>query len=328
MPTLQPTPANIRLAAEHLREGGLVAFPTETVYGLGANALDVAAVRRIYAAKGRPSFNPLIVHLFDADQAQSVVAAWPAAAQELADAFWPGPLTLVLPKRSIVPDDVTAGLASVAIRVPAHPLALELLRAAALPVAAPSANRYTEVSPTTAAHVARSLGADAALILDGGATEVGIESTVVDLTGAHPVVLRPGMISLPQIADVVGTVDRIGTVLLGDLPRPAPGMVERHYAPRARLMVAGDTASARDAAATELSQGGRPGLVSYSSSTLDGVTTEALPADAGGYAARLYGTLHALDESGHTLIIVEQVPDDPAWEGVRDRISRASAAER
>jgi L-threonylcarbamoyladenylate synthase len=327
MPTLQPTPANIRLAAEHLREGGLVAFPTETVYGLGANALDVMAVRRIYAAKGRPSFNPLIVHLSDARQAQSVVAAWPAAAEELAEAFWPGPLTLVLPKRSIVPDDVTAGLPSVAIRVPAHPLALELLRAVALPVAAPSANRYTEVSPTTAAHVARSLGPDAALILDGGPTEVGIESTVVDLTGAHPVVLRPGMISLPQIADVVGTVDRMGTVLLGDLPRPAPGMVERHYAPRARLIIARDPDSARGAAVAELEEGGRPALVSHSHAVMEGVTVEALPADAGSYAARLYGTLHALDESGHTLIIVEEVPDDPAWEGVRDRIARAAAVE-
>src|SRR5919199_1388466 len=200
MPTVRVDPHSpdvgvIRRAADLLRAGELVAFPTETVYGLGANALDEGAVRKIFEAKGRPSYNPLIVHVSSAADVSRVAAAWPESAQRLAERFWPGPLTLVLPKRSEVPDAVTAGLGSVAVRVPAHPVALALLRAAGVPVAAPSANRSTEVSPTMAPHVEKSLGKRVALIVDGGPTTVGIESTVVDLSGERPVLLRPGAIS-------------------------------------------------------------------------------------------------------------------------------------
>jgi L-threonylcarbamoyladenylate synthase len=323
MPIVDPSPDNIRDAARRLRSGELVAFPTETVYGLGANALDADAVRRIYEAKGRPSFNPLIVHIADVEQTRAVVAAWPATAERLAAVFWPGPLTLVLPKRQAVPDEVTAGLPSVAIRIPAHPLALELLRACALPIAAPSANRFTELSPTSARHVERSLGTGV-LILDGGDTTVGIESTVVDLTGAHPVVLRPGVISLPEIADVVGEVDRLGTVLLGDIPRPAPGMIDRHYAPRATLVLVGRQGEAEQVIRAEVAAGGRPALVARTFADVAGARVERLPDEARSFAARLYGTLHSLDESGVTLIAVEGVPDDSSWEGVRDRLQRAS----
>ncbi|HEY0970121.1 MAG TPA: L-threonylcarbamoyladenylate synthase, partial [Gemmatimonadales bacterium] len=209
MPTIRvdpvsPGPQVLAHAASVLRRGGLVAFPTETVYGLGANALDSDAVARIYAAKGRPSFNPLIVHVADATAARTLATAWPEAAERLAAAFWPGPLTMVLPKQPRVTDLVTAGLPSVALRVPAHPVALALLRAAGIPIAAPSANRYTELSPTSAAHVERGLGDRVELILDAGPTRVGIESTVVDLTGERPVMLRPGIISADALAAVVG----------------------------------------------------------------------------------------------------------------------------
>ncbi len=203
----EPDPVAIAEAAVLLRAGGLVAFPTETVYGLGAHALDPAAVRRIYKAKGRPAFNPLIVHVATAAEARELVLDWPARAQRLSTRFWPGPLTLVLPKVEAIPDEVTAGLPSVAVRVPSHPVALALLREARIPVAAPSANRSTEVSPTTADHVLRGLEGRVDLVLDGGATNVGIESTVVDLTGTTPRLLRPGMITLAQLEEVIGTVD-------------------------------------------------------------------------------------------------------------------------
>ncbi|MDF1501573.1 L-threonylcarbamoyladenylate synthase, partial [Roseisolibacter sp. H3M3-2] len=231
-----PDPAVLAEAAAVLRAGGLVAFPTETVYGLGAHALDADAVRRIFAAKGRPSYNPLIAHAADADGARALAAAWPDAAERLAAAFWPGPLTLVLPKRPHVPDALTAGLPAVAVRVPAHPVALALLRAAALPVAAPSANRFTELSPTTAAHVAKALGDRVDLIVDGGPAGVGIESTVVDLTGARPALLRPGPLGAEAIGAVLGETPTPGAVPdRVDAPRAAPGMVERHYAPRAEV---------------------------------------------------------------------------------------------
>ncbi|MFW6201455.1 MAG: L-threonylcarbamoyladenylate synthase, partial [Gemmatimonadota bacterium] len=190
-----PDPAAIDRAARALREGRLIAFPTETVYGLGADALDADAVRRIFEAKERPPRNPLIVHVADAAAARGLVERWPPAAGRLADAFWPGPLTLVLPKRPEVPDEVTAGLPTVAVRVPSHPVARALLLAAGVPVAAPSANPFTGVSPTTARHVQSGLADRIDLVLDAGPTPVGIESTVVDLSGPKPRLLRPGMIS-------------------------------------------------------------------------------------------------------------------------------------
>ena len=237
-----PDPDVIAHAAARLARGELVAFPTETVYGLGADALDPDAIARIFAAKGRPAWNPVIAHVADADAARALCAEWPAGAQRLADAFWPGPLTLVLPKRAIVPDIATAGLDAVGVRVPAHPVALALLRAFGRPIAAPSANRFTRVSPTTAAHVVTSLGDRVSLVLDGGACDVGIESTVVDLAGATPTLLRPGAVTRGQLEAVLG--QRVDApehrVPSGDDPsavpvagQRAPGMSDRHYAPGA-----------------------------------------------------------------------------------------------
>ena len=323
----RPDPAAIARAAAVLRAGGLVAFPTETVYGLGAHALDPAAVRRIYEAKGRPSYNPLIVHVPDAATAREVVAAWPERAERLARAFWPGPLTMVLPKRPTVPDEVTAGLGSVAVRVPAHPVALALLRAAGLPVAAPSANRFTELSPTTAGHVAKGLGDRVGLILDGGPTSVGIESTVVDLTGERAVLLRPGLISLRDLEPVLGAVDVAARDPMGDAPRASPGMVDRHYAPRAELRLAASRAAlAREAAALE--QAGRVvGVIVRGGDGLPDVRHRlVLPDEPAGFARGLYAALHALDDAGCDTVLVEQVPDDAAWLGMRDRLARAAKA--
>jgi len=319
-----PDAAVLRVAARVLRDGGLVAFPTETVYGLGANALDESAVARLYAAKGRPRFNPLIVHVVDVEGARALVSHWPKSAEQLARTFWPGPVTLVLLKRDIVPDGITAGLSSVAVRVPAHPVALTLLREAGIPVAAPSANRFTELSPTTAAHVVESLGSSVDIVLDGGPTIVGIESTVVDLTGALPRVLRPGMIGAAQIAAVVGALDERPMSAADGEARPSPGLVERHYAPSARLLPfdegTRDAAIAR--AIAEAVAGARVGSVAFT--PLPVTDARVMPRDATAYARRLYAELHALDELECDLILVERVPDAPEWAGVRDRLERAA----
>ncbi|HEU4588751.1 MAG TPA: L-threonylcarbamoyladenylate synthase [Gemmatimonadales bacterium] len=320
---IQPGADEIAEAAALLRAGGLVAFPTETVYGLGANALDAAAVQRIFAAKGRPRYNPLIVHVPDAAAARALVAEWPDAAARLAARYWPGPLTLVLRKRPTVPDVVTAGLDAVAVRVPAHPVALALLRAAAVPVAAPSANRSTELSPTTAAHVRKSLGDRVDLVLDGGPTSVGIESTVVDLTGARPAILRPGSIGADELVALVGPL-AAATASAGAEPRRSPGQLDRHYAPRAALRLAASAQAATRLIAEARAAGRRVGAVLWS---VDGFADELrrLPADPAAYARELYATLHALDEAGCDLIVVEAVPENPAWDGVRDRLARAAA---
>jgi L-threonylcarbamoyladenylate synthase len=312
----------IAKAAALLRAGRLVAFPTETVYGLGANALDPAAVQRIFAAKGRPSYNPLIVHVADTAAARRLVTQWPDAAARLAERYWPGPLTLVLPKRPEVPDVVTAGLDAVAVRVPAHPVALALLRAAAVPVAAPSANRSTELSPTTAAHVRKSLGDRVDLVLDGGPTTVGIESTVIDLTSKRPAVLRPGRIGADELAKLVGPLAHAARTL-GAEPRRSPGQLDRHYAPRAALRIAASAQAATQMIAETRAAGRRTGAVLWS---FDGYADELrrLPAEPAGYARELYATLHALDDGGCDVIIIEGVPDDPAWDGVRDRLARAA----
>jgi L-threonylcarbamoyladenylate synthase len=328
--TLPATPAVIAEAARLLRAGELVAFPTETVYGLGAHALDERAVRGIFEAKGRPSYNPLIVHVHGADEARQVAAAWPPAAQRLAERFWPGPLTLVLPKRAIVPAIVTAGLKSVALRVPAHPVALDLLREAGIPVAAPSANRSTELSPTTARHVEKSLGDRVAMIVDGGPTAVGIESTVIDLTGETPVLLRPGAISTDDLASVLGAVARPVVDPGGDAARPAPGMLERHYAPRASVLLY-DPSDAREVdhvrrrVGEEAARGGRIGmLVRDQSAPFEAHDVVMMPETPDAYARRLYATLHDLDDAGCTLILVERVPPDGTWAAVADRLERGA----
>lgn len=323
---LRPDGATMERAGEILRRGGLVAFPTETVYGLGAHALDPQAVARIYAAKGRPGYNPLIVHVADVEGARRLAARWPEAAERLAAAFWPGPLTLVLPRAEGVSDAVTAGLPSVALRIPRHPVALALLRAAGVPVAAPSANRSTEISPSTAAHVAKGLGDRVDLILDGGPAPVGIESTVLDVTGERPILLRPGGLGIDALRSVVGDVLLPSADAREGEARPSPGMMDRHYAPRGRVrLFAADEheAVAREARAAS-ANGERTGAILVAA---PGVSTERavqMPRDPAGYAARLYAALHELDDAGCALILVERVPVDPAWDGVRDRLRRAA----
>lgn len=321
-----PDPDTVERAAATLRAGGLVAFPTETVYGLGAHALDPAAVQRIYHAKGRPGYNPLIVHAADADAARALARAWPAEAERLAAAFWPGPLTLVLPKNDSVPDSVTAGLPSVALRVPAHPVAHALLRAAGIPVAAPSANRSTEVSPTTAQHVARSLGERVDVIVDGGPCPVGIESTVLSLAGPRPTLLRPGTISVDDLRGVIGEVALPSSAPDATAARPSPGMLDRHYAPRAivRIIPLNERARMLAAAAEEVERGRRIGGLMMT--PVDDVRISPvvrMPDDPAGYASRLYAALHELDDAGCDVILIDQPPDTPAWAGIRDRLRRA-----
>lgn len=320
-----PDETIIERAATILREGGLVAFPTETVYGLGAHALDPAAVQRIYAAKGRPSYNPLIVHVANEAAARELAASWPAAASKVARAFWPGPVTIVLRKRAIVPDGVTAGLDSVALRVPAHPIALSLIRAAAIPIAAPSANRSMALSPTSARHVAASLGDRVDLVLDGGDTSVGIESTVLDLRGDQPAILRPGVIGVRELEPVLGKLARTDDVQ-GNAPRASPGQLDRHYAPRARveLFAARDAAEAAIAAGELAARGGRVGAMVFDARLAGVERTIRMPHDALEYARRLYATLHELDDAGCEIVFVERVPDGEPWLAIADRLARAA----
>ena len=319
-----PEQSAIETAAQILRHGGLVAFPTETVYGVGANALDAAAVERIYSAKGRPSFNPLIVHVPDEDGARALALDWPERASRVAKEFWPGPLTIVLPKRSIVPDNVTAGLDSVALRVPANPIALSLLRAAGVPLAAPSANRSTALSPTTARHVERSLGDRVDLILDGGPTSVGIESTVLDLRTPRAAILRPGVIGARELEPLVGPVGSPHDIG-GEAPRPSPGMMERHYAPRARLVLFDykDAQRIFDEA-RRVAEDRRVGMLLRDADDAGSGDVVRMPMDATHYAQRLYAVLHELDELGCKVVYVERPPNGANWDGVRDRLERAS----
>lgn len=284
-------------AAALIRGGRLVAFPTETVYGLGANALDAEAVRRIFLAKGRPLTSPLIVHVDSIAGAKRLARSWPPAAQVLAEKFWPGPLTLVVEKTPAIPDIVTAGLPTVGLRMPAHPIALALIHEAGVPIAAPSANRFTELSPTAAEHVPPL----ADMILDGGPAKVGIESTVLSLAGPVAVLLRPGMITREQIEAVIGPVGQHR----GDGAHPSPGMHPRHYSPSTPLFLVqpGDPPRQGHGARLSLTQ---------------------MPRDPAGYASRLYETLHQLDGRGFDWIEIERPPDDPPWAAIVDRLQRAA----
>jgi L-threonylcarbamoyladenylate synthase len=305
-------PQVLERAGALIRAGGLVAFPTETVYGLGANALDERAVRRIYEAKGRPETSPLIVHVASIEMARSLAREWSETAERLARAFWPGPLTLIVPKQPSIPSIVTAGLDTAGLRMPSHPLALALIRAAGVPVAAPSANRFTGLSPTTAEHVRAALGDRVDMILDGGATEVGIESTVISLALDVPRILRPGMVSREAMEAVVGPVEQ-GAESAEDL-LASPGMQARHYSPRTRLVLV---------ASGELPDRGR-GVYLYWSEPA-GADSIVMPRTAAEYAATLYATLHELDQAGWDWIAVEEPPTDAAWDGIRDRLRRAAA---
>jgi L-threonylcarbamoyladenylate synthase len=324
----KPEPEIIARAAAILRDGGLVAFPTETVYGLGANALHATAVARIFAAKGRPANNPLIVHIAESSSVRGIAADWPEVASRLAKRFWPGPLTLVLPRRSGVPEIVTAGGATVAVRQPAHPVARSLILAAGLPLAAPSANRSSRLSPTRVEHVARDLAGRIDLILDAGPTSGGLESTVLDITRTPPRLLRPGPITPSEIAEVIGPIEVAGSELSSpDTPLVSPGMMPRHYSPRAPLVIAHDGGS--DQVMTHLQAGQRVGWLTFQDHTNQSharLVRVVMPADPAGYAAHLYASLHALDDAGVDLIVVAMPPDREEWLAVRDRLRRAATS--
>jgi L-threonylcarbamoyladenylate synthase len=306
-----------------LAAGGLVAFPTETVYGLGADGLNPEAVARIYSAKGRPATNPVILHVDGIAAAQALVTQWPEAAQRLAELFWPGPLTLVLPASVKVPAIVRAGGPSVALRCPDHPIALALIRAAGRPLAAPSANRSQHLSPTLAEHVAAGLGEAVDLILDGGPTAAGLESTILDLSGARPRILRPGPIAPAQVAAIIGHIELWnGAVLAGEI-QAAPGMAARHYAPRARLELVPPGTGLTEAK-------GHVAYVGFGKlpSLPAGVRGVLLPLDAELVGTRIYALLHELDEAGFERVVVERPPEDEAWLALRDRLQRASSREQ
>jgi L-threonylcarbamoyladenylate synthase len=320
----------VRRAAEVVRAGQLVALPTETVYGLAANAWNAEAVRRIYEAKGRPPENPIIVHVASLPLARRCVSAWPTVAGKLAAAFWPGPLTLVLPRSAEIPPLVTAGGPTVGVRWPRHPLIQAVIQACGFPLAAPSANRSNQLSPTTAEHVRKSLGAKIPLIIDGGPSLVGIESSVLDLAFAPPRLLRPGMISVESLQAVMGE----GVVEIDGAP-PAiarsPGQWPRHYAPKARLTVL----RWRDEAelAVQVSAFGlareRIHILTHHRIPLREKfgRVAVIPADVAAFARALYAELHRCDEAGAELIIVEAPPPGEQWRAIADRLRRAAQGE-
>jgi L-threonylcarbamoyladenylate synthase len=311
-------------AAAALRRGLLVAFPTETVYGLGARALDAEAVARIYAAKGRPRAHPLIAHVSGEAEAIPLARGWSDRAARLAAAFWPGPLTLVVPRAERVPAAVAGGGDSIAVRAPAAPIARALLERFGEPVAAPSANRYQTLSPTRAAHVVASLGDRVDLVLDGGDCESGIESTVVDVRGECAVVLRLGALSVEVLRRVERDVIVRAALVTGDELRPSPGMDPRHYAPRARLTLVADAAAVLGSTVNDTSSGGilRQTVAGGESPTK---RVRVLSSDPVRYAASLYATLHELDALGLARVFVEAPPEGEAWDAVRDRLARASS---
>ena len=333
-----PQPDIIARAAEVIRAGGLVAFPTETVYGLGANGLNGEACSRIFAAKRRPANDPLILHLASADQLLDITSSVPELAQRLAEAFWPGPLTLVLPRGRRVPGVVTAGGDTVAARVPAHPVARALIAAAQTPIAAPSANLFGRPSPTTAADVLEDLQGRIDLVLDGGPTLIGIESTVLSLVGPQPVLLRPGGLPLERIEALMGPVLLPGEASVEEGQRaPAPGMLLKHYSPRARLLyvlaqATGDLplAALRREAAASLGRGERLGLLLCDAAlaALTSVPGERATlgecGDLAGVAARLFGAMRALDRAGVDAILTHGYGSAGLGRALDDRLFRAA----
>ena len=318
--------AVLQRAAAELAAGELVAFPTETVYGLGARADDDAAVARIFAAKGRPADHPLIVHVSDVAAARAFAADWPAPAQKLADAFWPGPLTVIVPRRSGMGTASAAGQASIGLRCPSHPVARALLDAAAAlgvaGVSGPSANRFGRISPTTAAHVFEEFG-DAMTIVDGGECDAGIESAIVDCSRGAPALLRPGVLTRAELQAVLGHPLREAG---RDAPR-ASGTLEAHYAPRAKLRLM-PAEQLRAALGVLAKSGGSPVAVYFRTVTPGRAVraARAMPDNPVAAAHELFSALRELDSTGAALIWVETPPDAPAWEGVRDRLQRAAAA--
>jgi L-threonylcarbamoyladenylate synthase len=312
----------IQQAVALLRAGQVVALPTETVYGLAANALDASAVEQIFVVKGRPSHNPIIVHVATLEMARSCVAQWTVLAQKLADAFWPGPLTLVLPKSARIPGVVTAGGNTVGVRWPSHPVTQAVIQRCGFPLAAPSANPSGQVSPTTADHVRTSLGDRIPLIVDGGPAEIGIESTVLDLSHGPPRVLRPGMIHAESLAAVAGPV-RLDPQPSADVLR-SPGLLFKHYSPKARLVLwngvdppfPGVNVPADHVHV--LARGQIQGGARFTHICM-------MPREPRAFAQALYSELHRSDQAGAELIVVEAVPDRPEWHAIADRLRRAAA---
>ncbi|MDO8681846.1 MAG: L-threonylcarbamoyladenylate synthase [Acidobacteriota bacterium] len=339
----RPDPAAIEEGAQALRDGKLVAFPTETVYGLGANALDERAVEAIFEAKERPANDPLIVHIAHIGQLNLCAAHVPAAARKLGLAFWAGPLTMILPKRPAIPDVVTAGLGSVAVRVPAHRVARALMEMSGVPVAAPSANRFSRPSPTSAAHVLDDLNGRVDLIFDGGPTEIGLESTIVDFTVDPPALRRPGGLTLEQIRVVIPDVQPVAQRIAADQPQLAPGQLARHYAPRATLtLYEGESgplvhrlgADIRTATA----QGERVGILAPDEDLMALAPVIAAAAAAGRVEVRpygsrrdparaareLFGALRDLDATGVSVIFATAVGPAGLGLAIRDRLVRAA----
>jgi len=316
------TTERIARAVAVLKAGGVVAFPTETVYGLGANAASPQAIAKIYKLKGRPADHPVIVHVAALHQVARWAAEISPLAQRLAERFWPGPLTLIMRRALGVHDAITGGQDTVALRVPSHPVAHALLEAFAGGVAAPSANRFGRVSATTAAHVHEEFGAAVDLVLDGGACDVGIESTIVDVSGAHPALLRPGGISLAAIESALGEP----LAIAGRAAPRAPGTLAAHYAPATPLMLV-DTDVAPELARTLARQGKRTAVLSFSTlqPVLPGLTWIAASPDPAGYAHDLYTNLRQLDATHSDVIVIERPPEHPDWFAVLDRLTRAAA---
>ncbi|GAB5497040.1 MAG: L-threonylcarbamoyladenylate synthase [Phycisphaerales bacterium] len=304
---------DIQLAVDELNRGGLVAFPTETVYGLGADALNADAVHRVFATKGRPANNPLIVHVCSVEMAKGLVSTWPRIADLIANRFWPGPLTMVLPMADLVPDEVTGGGDTVAIRMPDQEIALSLIESFGRPLVGPSANLSGTISPTTAEHVEASLGPDT-LVLDGGPCQRGIESTVIRLTESGSEILRPGVIGADEIAEVVPVVQS-GPELPTNAPLPSPGMLTKHYAPSAETRLVDELGDVR----------GGSVVICISEPPADSRAIR-MPSDASEYAARLYAALREADALSPDVILIERPTGiGPIWDAVRDRLRRASA---
>lgn len=334
---LRPDPGILEAAGAVLRRGGLAAFPTETVYGLGADALNGSAVAKIFTAKGRPADNPLIVHVADKEAIGGLVRKLTGAAEALFNAFWPGPLTVILPAGGAVPAQVTAGLDTVAVRMPAHPIALGLIRAAGVPVAAPSANKSGRPSPTTAKHVLDDLDGRIDLILDGGPAGIGVESTVVDLTAAVPLVLRPGGVTPEDLRRVLGDVavdPAVRSGLKGESRPRSPGMKYTHYAPRAPLyLIEGETEAAAvkimELARAHQACGRRVGILSYNGGRDYSAAGEVVPAGRRDrpdtVAAALYAALRRFDEIGVDVILAESLPEKGVGLAVMNRLRRAAA---
>ena len=319
----------VHRAAELLRVGEVVALPTETVYGLAANALDEKAVAKIFQIKGRPSHNPIIVHVASNDMAENCVREFPALGGKLSKSFWPGPLTLVLSRAKNIPDVVTAGGETVGIRWPSHPFIQAVIRECGFPLAAPSANLSNQISPTNAAHVRAQLSGKISLIVDGGQSQVGIESTVLDLTVSPPRVLRPGMIHVESLAAVCGEVQSPKSKAQSQDVLKSPGQLKKHYSPKAKLLVLNwrDEADLRFQISNFKFQGADGHVIAHTNipAGFDAANVSVIPHDAEAFARALYAELHRCDAASAQWIVVEAPPDLPEWAGIADRLRRASA---